>query len=219
MAAVSIRALVRNALRMRPDRIVIGEVRGAEAMDLLLALNTGHRGALTTLHANSPADAIRRIEALALMAEIGFGPESLRSQIVAALDLILHLERGAGGDRVAVTLDRGRRHQRRAASAERGLVLGERAAADAARRPGGGALALALRELARTSPQLAASAESALIAVNLAGRLGSDADDVRASRAGSCSPRLLGATRSADLRFRPAGPTGVPRPRREPSGC
>ena len=65
---------------MRPDRIVIGEVRGAEAMDLLLALNTGHRGALTTLHANSPADAIRRIEALAMMAEIGLGPESLRAR-------------------------------------------------------------------------------------------------------------------------------------------
>ncbi len=104
VAAVSIRDLVRNALRMRPDRILIGEVRGAEAMDLLLALNTGHRGALTTLHANSPADAIRRIEALAMMAEIGLGPESVRSQIVAALDLILHLQRGAGGDRLAVTL-------------------------------------------------------------------------------------------------------------------
>jgi pilus assembly protein CpaF len=104
VAAVSIRDLVRNALRMRPDRILIGEVRGAEAMDLLLALNTGHRGALTTVHANSPADAIRRIEALAMMAEIGLGPESLRSQIVAALDLVLHLERGAGGDRLAVAL-------------------------------------------------------------------------------------------------------------------
>jgi pilus assembly protein CpaF len=104
VAAVSIRDLVRNALRMRPDRIVIGEVRGAEAMDLLLALNTGHRGALTTLHANSPVDAIQRIEALAMMAGIGLGPDSVRSQIVAALDLVLHLERGAGGARRAVAL-------------------------------------------------------------------------------------------------------------------
>jgi pilus assembly protein CpaF len=103
-AAVSIRDLVRNALRMRPDRIVIGEVRGAEAMDLLLALNTGHRGALTTVHANSPADAITRIEALAMMADIGLDPVSLRGRIAAALDLVLHLERGPEGDRRATAL-------------------------------------------------------------------------------------------------------------------
>jgi pilus assembly protein CpaF len=104
VAEVTIRDLVRNALRMRPDRIVIGEVRGAEAMDLLLALNTGHRGALTTLHANSPADAVRRIEALAAMADIGLAPGSLQSQIVVALDLILHLERRPEGDRHAIAL-------------------------------------------------------------------------------------------------------------------
>src|SRR2546423_357553 len=69
---VTIRALVRNALRMRPDRIVVGEVRGAEALDMLMALNTGHEGSLTTVHANSPEDALRRIETLALMA--GGGP-------------------------------------------------------------------------------------------------------------------------------------------------
>src|SRR2546430_6412522 len=69
---VTIRALVRNALRMRPDRIVVGEVRGAEALDMLMALNTGHEGSLTTVHANSPEDALRRVETLALMA--GGGP-------------------------------------------------------------------------------------------------------------------------------------------------
>ena len=66
---MTIRQLVRNALRMRPDRIVVGEVRGAEALDMLQALNTGHDGSLTTVHANSPADALRRVETLALMAE------------------------------------------------------------------------------------------------------------------------------------------------------
>ncbi len=103
-AGVSIRDLVRNALRMRPDRIVIGEVRGAEAMDLVLALNTGHSGALTTVHANSPADAVRRIEMLALMADLGIPYEVLRAQIAGALDLVLHLERGPGGERFAIAL-------------------------------------------------------------------------------------------------------------------
>ena len=68
---VTIRRLVINALRMRPDRIVVGEVRGGEALDMLLALNTGHDGSLTTVHANSPADALRRLEVLALMAGVG----------------------------------------------------------------------------------------------------------------------------------------------------
>lgn len=103
-AGVSIRDLVRNALRMRPDRIVIGEVRGAEAMDLVLALNTGHSGALTTVHANSTADAVRRIETLALMAGLGIPYEVLQTQVAAALDLILHLERGPAGERFAVAL-------------------------------------------------------------------------------------------------------------------
>ena len=101
---VSIRDLVRNALRMRPDRIVIGEVRGAEAMDLLIALNTGHRGALSTIHANGAADAVRRIETLAMMAGLGIPHEVVRDQLAGALDLILHLERGAAGSRRAVAL-------------------------------------------------------------------------------------------------------------------
>ena len=80
---VTIRDLLRNALRMRPDRIVIGEVRGAEALDLLTALNTGHDGALSTLHANSPEDALRRLETLALMAGVGLPHDAVRDQVDA----------------------------------------------------------------------------------------------------------------------------------------
>jgi pilus assembly protein CpaF len=91
--AVTIRDLLRNALRMRPDRIVIGEVRGAEALDLLTALNTGHDGALSTVHANSPEDALRRLETLALMAGIGLPHAAIRDQLGRGLDLVVHLER------------------------------------------------------------------------------------------------------------------------------
>jgi len=101
---VTIRDLVRNALRMRPDRIVIGEVRGPEAMDLLVALNTGHRGALSTVHANGAEDALRRLETLAMMAGLGVPHEAIREQLGRALDLVLHLERGSAGSRYAVTL-------------------------------------------------------------------------------------------------------------------
>jgi pilus assembly protein CpaF len=101
--AVSIRDLVRNALRMRPDRIVIGEVRGAEAMDLLVALNTGHRGALSTVHANGPADAIRRLETLAMMAGLGVPHEVVSEQLANAVELVLHLER-IGDERRAAEL-------------------------------------------------------------------------------------------------------------------
>ncbi len=101
---VSIRDLVRNSLRMRPDRIVIGEVRGGEAMDLLVALNTGHRGALSTVHANGPEDALRRIETLAMMAGLGVPHEVVRDQLAGAIDLVLHLERGPRGARHAVAL-------------------------------------------------------------------------------------------------------------------
>ena len=101
---VTIRDLVRNALRMRPDRIVIGEVRGAEAMDLLAALNTGHRGALSTVHADSASDALSRIETLAMMAGLAIPHEAIREQMLRAFDLILHLERGGDGSRRAVAL-------------------------------------------------------------------------------------------------------------------
>jgi pilus assembly protein CpaF len=97
---VTIRQLVVNALRMRPDRIVVGEVRGAEALDMLQALNTGHDGSLTTVHANSPADALRRIETLALMAGIGLPHAAIRDQVASALDLVVHQARLPGGARV-----------------------------------------------------------------------------------------------------------------------
>jgi pilus assembly protein CpaF len=97
---VTIRQLVRNALRMRPDRIVVGEVRGAEALDMLQALNTGHDGSLTTVHANSPADALRRVETLALMAGVGLPHVAVRDQVASALDLVVHQARLADGARV-----------------------------------------------------------------------------------------------------------------------
>jgi pilus assembly protein CpaF len=96
---VTIRQLVRNALRMRPDRIVVGEVRGAEALDMLMALNTGHEGSLSTVHANSPADALRRVETLALMAGVGLPHEAVRDQVASALDLVVHQARAADGSR------------------------------------------------------------------------------------------------------------------------
>ena len=96
---VSIRDLLRNALRMRPDRIVVGEVRGAEALDLLTALNTGHDGALSTVHANSPADAMRRLETLALMANVGLPHQAVREQLERGVDLIVHMERAVDGSR------------------------------------------------------------------------------------------------------------------------
>jgi pilus assembly protein CpaF len=96
---VPIRALVRNALRMRPDRIIVGEVRGPEALDMLQALNTGHDGSMTTVHANSAPDAIRRIETLALMAGVALPHSAVRGQIASALDLVIHLERNRDGAR------------------------------------------------------------------------------------------------------------------------
>ena len=96
---VAIRQLVRNALRMRPDRIVIGEVRGGEALDLLQALNTGHDGSLSTIHANSPADALRRIETLALMAGVGLPHAAIREQVASAVDVVVHQARRPDGSR------------------------------------------------------------------------------------------------------------------------
>jgi pilus assembly protein CpaF len=95
---VTIRQLVRNALRMRPDRIVVGEVRGPEALDMLQALNTGHDGSLTTVHANSPADALRRVETLALMAGVGLPHAAVRDQVVGAIELV-HQTRRPDGSR------------------------------------------------------------------------------------------------------------------------
>jgi pilus assembly protein CpaF len=96
---VTIRQLVRNALRMRPDRIIVGEVRGPEALDMLLALNTGHEGSLTTVHANSPPDALRRVETLALMAGVGLPHAAIREQLASALQVVVHQSRGRDGRR------------------------------------------------------------------------------------------------------------------------
>jgi pilus assembly protein CpaF len=97
--AIGARQLVINALRMRPDRIVIGEVRGGEALDMLQAMNTGHDGSLTTLHANTPRDALSRLETMASMAHMGISEAALRAQIASALDLVLHVARLSDGTR------------------------------------------------------------------------------------------------------------------------
>ena len=96
---VTIRDLVRNALRMRPDRIIIGEVRGAEALDMLQAMNTGHDGSLTTVHANAPRDALARLETMVLMAGYDLPTRAIREQISSALNLIVQIERARDGSR------------------------------------------------------------------------------------------------------------------------
>lgn len=101
---VSIRQLVRNALRMRPDRIIVGEVRGAEAFDMLQAMNTGHEGSLTTVHANTPADAIRRVEGMVIMAGMDLPTHIVREYIVGALDYIIQAERLTDGSRKIVNI-------------------------------------------------------------------------------------------------------------------
>ncbi len=105
---VTIRELLRNALRMRPDRIVIGEVRGPEALDLLTAMNTGHDGVLSTVHASSASDALARIEVLSLMAGIGLPLGVISTQLERGLDLVVHIERvGDGSRRVTEILEVG----------------------------------------------------------------------------------------------------------------
>ena len=102
--AVTIRALVRNALRMRPDRIVVGEVRGGEALDMLTAMTTGHEGSLSTLHASSPADAIRRVQTLALMGDLDLPYRAIADQVASALDVVVHQARLADGRRRVVEI-------------------------------------------------------------------------------------------------------------------
>jgi pilus assembly protein CpaF len=96
---VSVRELVRNSLRMRPDRIIIGECRGGEALDMLQAMNTGHDGSLTTVHANSPRDAISRLETLVLMAGMDLPIKIVRQQISSAVDVIVQMSRMRDGTR------------------------------------------------------------------------------------------------------------------------
>jgi pilus assembly protein CpaF len=101
---VTVRRLVRNALRMRPDRIVVGEVRGAEALDMLSAMSSGHDGSLSTVHAGSPEEALRRVETLALMAGLGLPHEAIREQVASSLDLVVHQARLADGARKVVAV-------------------------------------------------------------------------------------------------------------------
>jgi pilus assembly protein CpaF len=96
---VRIRELVRNALRMRPDRIIVGEVRGAETLDMLQAMNTGHEGSLTTIHANSPRDALARLETLVLTAGVDLPLRAIREQIASAFDLLIQIQRLVDGTR------------------------------------------------------------------------------------------------------------------------
>lgn len=101
LGEVTIRDLVRNALRMRPDRLIVGEVRSGEALDLLLALNTGHSGSLATCHANGPLDGLRRLETLALLAGVELPLAAVRQQMLSAVDVVVHVERLEGRRLVA----------------------------------------------------------------------------------------------------------------------
>jgi pilus assembly protein CpaF len=102
--AVLQRDLVRNALRMRPDRIIVGEVRGAEALDMLQAMNTGHDGSMTTIHANTPRDALGRLEQMIMMTGVDFPLRSMRAQIASAIQVVLQLERMSDGRRRVISL-------------------------------------------------------------------------------------------------------------------
>jgi pilus assembly protein CpaF len=101
---VTQRELLRNSLRMRPDRIIIGEVRGAEALDMLQAMNTGHEGSMTTVHANNPRDALRRVEGMVSMAGLNFPVHVIRQQMSSALNILVHLSRMTGGKRKVVSV-------------------------------------------------------------------------------------------------------------------
>jgi pilus assembly protein CpaF len=102
--AISIRDLVRNSLRMRPDRIIVGECRGGEALDMLQAMNTGHDGSMTTLHSNSPRDALARLEVLVLMAGMNLPVRAIREQIASAVHVIVQLTRFSCGARKVTSI-------------------------------------------------------------------------------------------------------------------
>jgi len=101
---ITIRQLVINALRMRPDRIVVGECRGSEALDMLQAMNTGHDGSMTTVHSNGPRDTLRRIETMVLMAGMELPLKAIREQVAGAVELVVHLERVKDGSRKVVNI-------------------------------------------------------------------------------------------------------------------
>ncbi|MDO5318620.1 MAG: CpaF/VirB11 family protein, partial [bacterium] len=102
--AVPIRDLVKNCLRMRPDRIIVGECRGGEALDMLQAMNTGHDGSLTTVHANSPRDVISRLETMVLMSGMELPSRAIREQIASAVDIVIHESRLSDGSRKVVAI-------------------------------------------------------------------------------------------------------------------
>jgi len=102
--AVTIRDLVRNSLRMRPDRIIVGECRGGEALDMLQAMNTGHDGSITTGHANSPRDMLRRLETMVLLSGVEIPIGAIREQIASAIDVIVHTGRIAAGKRAVTSV-------------------------------------------------------------------------------------------------------------------
>lgn len=104
LAEVGLRELVRHALRMRPDRIICGEMRGAEALDLVQAMNTGHRGSMSTVHANTPADALRRIETMMLLGDAELPLVAIREQLASCIDLIVMVERQYDGRRVVTSI-------------------------------------------------------------------------------------------------------------------
>jgi pilus assembly protein CpaF len=103
---IPIRDLVKNALRMRPDRIIVGEIRGVETIDMLQAMNTGHQGSLTTVHANAPLEALLRIETMVLMGDINLPLRAIRQQVIGAITLIIQLERQADGQRKVSQISR-----------------------------------------------------------------------------------------------------------------
>ena len=127
---------MRNALRMRPDRIVVGEVRGGEALDMLSAMASGHDGSLSTVHAGSAEEALRRVETLALMADVALPHAAIREQVASAIDLVVHQRRERDGRRRIVDREPGRARGRRARDAR---------AVRAARRPSAVARAAAGR--------------------------------------------------------------------------
>ncbi len=105
LGAVTIRDLVRNALRMRPDRLLVGEVRGGEAIDMVQAMSTGHDGSLSTCHATTPIDALRRIEVMVLLSGVALPLAAVRAQLGAAVDIVVQVARGDGGRRHVVAVD------------------------------------------------------------------------------------------------------------------
>jgi pilus assembly protein CpaF len=140
LPAVTVRDLVRAALRMRPDRIVVGEVRGAEALDMVQAMNTGHGGCLSTCHANGPTDALRRIETMALLGGVDLPLAAIRAQILGAIDLVVHVIRA----------ERGRR--RVACVAEVVAATGDAIEAVPLTHPSGGIVRPVLRPARRAAP-------------------------------------------------------------------